>query len=295
MSEVKWIKIKTDIFDNEKFRIIDTMPMADTIEVIWFKLLVFAGRSNNNGIFMFNDKIAYTDEMLAKIFGRDLDTVRLALQTFIKLDMVEEMDGVYSIKNWEKHQPQLEQLKDEGEKAERKRKYNRERMRKIRACGSVVDNKDNLLSECCSDVVDNIDNTTSYSYSISNSNSFNNNKELVDNNNKNDKCNSDNSNTKTYKESINTIIEYLNIRAGTNYKPTTKKTQTLIIARMKEGNTVDDFKTVIDKKCNEWMGTEHEKYLRPETLFGTKFEGYLNQHIIVDKPTNKGEIDWANI
>ena len=62
----------------------------------------------------------------------------------------------------------------------------------------------------------------------------------------------------------------------TKYKPTTAKTRTAINARLNEGFTLDNFKTVIDKKCAEWIGTEYEKYLRPETLFGTKFEGYLN-------------------
>jgi uncharacterized phage protein (TIGR02220 family) len=72
------------------------------------------------------------------------------------------------------------------------------------------------------------------------------------------------------------VIEYLNKKANTNYKATTKKTQSLIHARLAEGFTEDDFKKVIDNKCAEWIGTEWQKYLRPETLFGTKFEGYLN-------------------
>ena len=62
----------------------------------------------------------------------------------------------------------------------------------------------------------------------------------------------------------------------------------MIHARCEEGFTVDDFKKVIDKKCAEWMGTDWEKYLRPETLFGTKFEGYLNQK---DKAEEKSGMD----
>ena len=73
------------------------------------------------------------------------------------------------------------------------------------------------------------------------------------------------------------IIDYLNLKAGTSYKATSKKTQTLIHARCAEGFSLDDFKTVIDKKITEWKGTEFEKFIRPETLFGTKFESYLNQ------------------
>lgn len=81
----------------------------------------------------------------------------------------------------------------------------------------------------------------------------------------------------TFKDSLSKIIFYLNEKTESTYKTTTKKTQSCIKARLSEGFTVDDFKTVIDKKCTEWIGDEKmEKYLRPETLFGTKFEGYLN-------------------
>lgn len=76
---------------------------------------------------------------------------------------------------------------------------------------------------------------------------------------------------------ISQIIAYLNESAGTHYKPSTPKTRSLISARIREGFGLDDFKAVIAKKCAEWRGTDMEKYLRPETLFGTKFEGYLNQ------------------
>lgn len=73
------------------------------------------------------------------------------------------------------------------------------------------------------------------------------------------------------------VIDYLNQQTGKNYKSTTKKNQTVIRARTDEGFSLDDFKRVIDNKVAEWKGTNMEKYLRPETLFGTKFEGYLNQ------------------
>lgn len=73
------------------------------------------------------------------------------------------------------------------------------------------------------------------------------------------------------------VIDYLNKKTGKHYKSTTKKNQTVIRARTDEGFTLDDFKQVINNKVVEWKGTDMEKYLRPETLFGTKFEGYLNQ------------------
>ena len=73
------------------------------------------------------------------------------------------------------------------------------------------------------------------------------------------------------------IVDYLNAKAGTRYKASTASTHRLIKARLNEGFTLEDFKTVIDKKCAEWLtNSKMEQYLRPETLFGTKFEGYLN-------------------
>lgn len=104
MSEIKWIKITTDIFDDEKIRLIDALPEHDAILVIWFKILTLAGRQGGNGLLMMNNKVHYTEEMLAAIFGRPLNTIRLALQTFEKFGMIEIINGVISLPNWEKHQ-----------------------------------------------------------------------------------------------------------------------------------------------------------------------------------------------
>ena len=73
------------------------------------------------------------------------------------------------------------------------------------------------------------------------------------------------------------IVEYLNEKAHKNYKADTSKTKSLIDARLNEGFTYEDFVKVIDTKCSSWIDTDMEKYLRPETLFGNKFEGYLNE------------------
>ena len=83
---------------------------------------------------------------------------------------------------------------------------------------------------------------------------------------------------KSISESIVEIVEYLNEKVGAHYRSTTPKTQRLIKARLAEGFTIDDFKTVIDNKCSDWLGDgDMVQYLRPDTLFSTKFEGYLNQ------------------
>jgi hypothetical protein len=73
------------------------------------------------------------------------------------------------------------------------------------------------------------------------------------------------------------IIDYLNLKTGKSYKHTTKKTKSLIKARLNEHFTVDDFKKVIDNMCAKWIGTKWEEFLRPNTLFAGKFDDYLNQ------------------
>ena len=104
MHDVKWIKITTGMFDDEKIKIIESMPDADAILVIWIKLLIQAGRTNASGYIFLNETIPYNDEMLSTIFHRPLNTVRLALETFQRFGMIETSQNGIKITNWEKHQ-----------------------------------------------------------------------------------------------------------------------------------------------------------------------------------------------
>ncbi|MUU07910.1 MAG: hypothetical protein EP149_09665 [Phascolarctobacterium sp.] len=130
MADVKWIKITTDIFDDEKILLIEGLPSSDEIIVIWFKLLILAGKQNNNGVFLMNERIPYTDEMLATIFRRDINIVRLALKTFEQFGMLELVDNVITIPNWNKHQ-QLDSY-------EKKKQQDRERQKARRAEQKVL-------------------------------------------------------------------------------------------------------------------------------------------------------------
>ena len=123
MADVKWIKITTDVFDDEKILLIESLPDAYSIIVVWFKLLCLAGKQNNSGVFMMG-QIAYTDKMLATIFRMKESTVQLALQTFEQFGMIEIIDGVITIPNWGKHQ-NLDQL-------ESKKEYMRNYMKEYR-------------------------------------------------------------------------------------------------------------------------------------------------------------------
>lgn len=122
MAEVKWIKIVTDVFDDEKTLMIETLPDADSIIVIWFKLLCLAGKQNNSGVFLMG-RMPYTDEMFATVFRRPLNTVRLALKTFEDFGMIEIINDTVTIPNWDKHQS----LDAYEKKKERDRLYQAER------------------------------------------------------------------------------------------------------------------------------------------------------------------------
>lgn len=123
MAEVKWIKIVTDVFDDEKILMIESMPEADSIIVIWFKLLCLAGKQNNSGVFQMCKGIAFTDEMFSVIFRRPLNTVRLALKAFEQFGMIEMINNTVTIPNWDKHQS----LASYEKKKERDRLYHKER------------------------------------------------------------------------------------------------------------------------------------------------------------------------
>lgn len=104
MADVKWIKMATDIFDNRKIRQIECLPDGDAIIVIWMKLLCLAGNINDMGYVYFTKEIPYTEQMLATQFNKPLATVQLALRTFEQFRMIEVIEDILHISNWEKYQ-----------------------------------------------------------------------------------------------------------------------------------------------------------------------------------------------
>ncbi|MCM3180215.1 phage replisome organizer N-terminal domain-containing protein [Cytobacillus horneckiae] len=238
MADVKWIKLSTQMFEDEKIRLIESMPEADTLLIIWIKLLSQAGKTNASGYIYLNENIPYTEEMLATIFNRPISVIRLALKTFESFGMIEITgDHFICINNWEKHQ-NLDGLEKIREQNRLRKQRERERKKLLGVTGHVTEGH-------ATDIEKDKD------------------KELEEDKEK-----------IPYVE----IVNYLNNAASSNYRSTTKKTKDLIKARYNEGFTEEDFKRVIDIKTAEWIKDEKmNKFLRPETLFGTKFESYLNQ------------------
>lgn len=130
MAEIKWIKITTNMFDDEKLRLIDAMPERDTIHYIWIRLLVQAGKTNASGYIFLNEQVPYSDEMLSTLFNRPLSSIRLALQTLKSFGMIElDETNLLKITNWEKHQniegmERVRTLDRERKRKERERKKN---------------------------------------------------------------------------------------------------------------------------------------------------------------------------
>ena len=105
MAGISWIKLSVNIFDDEKIKLIKSMPEGDAIILIWIQLLCLAGKTNDNGAVYIGQHMNYTDEMISTICNQPLSTVRLALQTFEQFEMINlDQDGLISISNWEKHQ-----------------------------------------------------------------------------------------------------------------------------------------------------------------------------------------------
>lgn len=147
MADVKWIKITTDIFSDEKILLIEQMPDADSLLVIWFKLLCMAGKENNYGVFLMRNRMPYTEEMLATIFRRPLNTVRLALSTFEAFGMIEIEDDIICIPNWEKHQniDGMEKMREQNRI--RQKRYRERQKQALLSDNNVISRDSNAIDK----------------------------------------------------------------------------------------------------------------------------------------------------
>ena len=134
-----WIKILTSIFDDEKIKLIDSLPDRDAILVIWFKILCQAGKSGCGGALVLADRIPLTEEMLSTVFHRPLNTVRLALKTFQEFGMIEiTEERIISISKWEKYQ-QTDFLEARREQDRFRQQKRRDRLKLIGKADSSRD------------------------------------------------------------------------------------------------------------------------------------------------------------
>lgn len=130
MNEVKWIKLSTDIFSNRKIKQIRKLPEGDAIVGVWLQVLCLAGQINDNGMVYFSKDIPYTEEMLSVEFDRPINIIKLAFMTFTNFNMLETIDNILLVSNWEKYQS--------ADKLKEIREQNRLRQREFRSKQSAL-------------------------------------------------------------------------------------------------------------------------------------------------------------
>ena len=268
-----WIKLKTDFFNQETIDFL--LSQENGCQYIVLYQMLCLNTANNNG-----EMATKIGEMIVPYdinkIVRDTkyftyDTVAVALELFKKLGLIYLDEGQFlKIANFEN------MVGSESVWAEKKRLYREKQAKELGL--SEGQKEDNVRQENRDKILEYRDKS-------------------IDKDIDKNIISSETEVHIPYKE----IIDHLNSLAGTNYKASTKKTKDLIKARFNEGFVLEDFKKVIENKTREWKyNSEMNKYLRPETLFGTKFESYLNQNINIQEKSNNnnfedaGYYDWIN-
>lgn len=241
-----WLKLKEDFFEEKQIKYLRKLPDGDKLVIAYLKMQLKSLRTE--GFIKYDSILPSNEDELAMILDEDSNIVKLMVQALLQVKAIEILDdgSFYMI-------AMQDLIGKEGQSAERVRNF-RERQKQV----ALQCNTD--VTKCNTEIEKEkekeIDKDINNIYIVEQSTT-----------------------PPKLSSNCNEIIKYLNQKIGTNYKCTTKKTQTLIRARINEGFIEEDFKKVIDNKCEEWLGTEWEKFLRPETLFGTKFESYLNTKV----------------
>ena len=288
--EVKWIKITTDIFDDEKIKLIDSMPERDTILVIWLKILTLAGKSNRTGYLLFSDNIPYDEEMLSTLFNRPLNSIRLAIGTFKKFKMItvehfedtEDDKEIFYISNWEKHQnvEGMEKLKIQWKEASKRYRENKKLEHSMTSYDGTYD-----VIEQNKNKNKNIDKDKDIE------------KEIYKEKEKNNTPHSPQGGEYLISKDVLEVLDYLNLKTNKKFSIKNKNNIKNISQRLKDGFTVEELKSVIDKKTLEWLNDDKmNQFLNPETLFRPKkFEIYLNSKNKVKTKTEDDDGKYKNI
>ena len=260
MSEVKWIKISVDIFNDEKLQAIGTLPDGNMVQLAWFKLLCLAGKCNEGGLLMVTRELPYTDEMLAKRFDMEIGQVQRALDIFQRAGMIDVVENIYFVSNWSKYQntQSLEEYKKQNR--ERQQRFREKKKQELLESGdsnvTVTQQSNVIVTESASISISN--NT----YSFSNNNNLDNYRYLIDNNVYKD--------SKYIKENPgldDVISDWMTYKDSSTPKSKNKyatemsmsKTLTMIVKHDKEYGT-DAVKEAVDMSiANQWVGIYWDK------------------------------------
>lgn len=254
-----YLKLKDNFFDSDEIKVLESMENGYKYSNILLKM--YLKSIKREGLLIFNEKIPYNAQMIATVTGHNTNDVKQALVLFQELGLLEILSNgaiyMLDIQNY---------IGKSSTEADRKRLYRK----------NIEEEKAELLNGCNIGVSRLTTNVGQMSDKTPPEIEIEIEKDIeLDN---------------IYSQ----VIKYLNLRTGKNYKTKSAKTKSLINARIKDGFTLDDFKTVIDTKINDWQNTNYEKFIRPETLFSNKFESYLNQSIkVVKTEVDNGTNDKA--
>jgi predicted phage replisome organizer/uncharacterized phage protein (TIGR02220 family) len=262
-----YLKLKDNFFDSDSMIVLESMPDGYLYSNILLKL--YLRSLKNEGKLMFNDRIPYNSTILAQVVRHNVGVVEKALKIFKELDLIEIMDNgaiyILDIQNFIGHS---------SSEADRIREYrnkvNDEKgvqmlQQTYNKCTPEIEielekelelKKDlDIKKESCIQNVNKMDT------------------QIRLDKNRLDKVRLD---KKKHSPEAEEILSYLNLKSGSNYRLIDTNLK-LIDSILKKGYTKDDCMTVINKKVQEWSGTDMQQYLRPLTLFSSKFDAYLNQ------------------
>lgn len=247
-----WIKLRPDFFNDPYIKLLRRMAGGDTYTIIYLKMLVKSAPTD--GVIYFQGAGADISEELALTLDESIEDVRALLAYLEAKNLIthpEITQDLFLVAS-------ADLTGSEVDSAQRVRKFReRQQLKALQSNTDVTNSNDKLEKELEIE------------------------KEL--DKDKKKLSGSDEPDPVPYKE----IIDYLNQKANTKYRSSGAKTKSLIKARTNDGFDLDDFKKVIDTKTSQWLNDpKMKKFLRPETLFGTKFEGYLNE-LNVTQPTKK--------
>ena len=288
MADVKWIKIVTNIFDDEKIRYIETLPNGDETIVIWFRILCLAGKSNSSGLLMMTDRIAYTDDMLSSIFNRDIKSIQLALNTFFKLGMIEMIEDKIYISNWDKHQSL--------EKLEQKKLYDREYQKKKRE-GVLLENRTIVVRQEYDnrslDIDIELDKEEDKDKDI-NKDKEKRKKKSVKSNDIDDIISIFNEFSNGNEELKETLISFMEMRKEKRLPLTTRAVKTLVSKLKKIAKDEDEMIEILNNSIlSSWQGifplnNKPQKYVKEDIIPEHHLQGYV-------EPSNNVEIDRSEL
>lgn len=249
-----WLQLKEDFFEEDSIDWLESQENGKEYALFYLKLCLKSLKTN--GILVRNVGkmiVPYNNEKLAEVTKTKLDTVIVAMELLKGIGLIEVLD------NGELYMTQIEGMIGTQSKGAFKKQQQR-MIAKNKNVGLLEDKEETSGGQLSTkdrdrDRIRDRDRNKDKDIIIS----------PVETGQHDDI---------PYQE----IIEYLNMKTNSSYRASTNKTKTLIKARFNEGFTLNDFKIVIDNKCLDWLNNKDMcKYLRPETLFGNKFESYLNQ------------------